>query len=180
MHGRCIPRSSVYGLLAPPLPCGRSTPPLPLRLLKVHAIYGMQHLNSPQAEAPSTEEAGHDEASPAALLALLLDEQRLMREQIAALSARLQAPGQLLTIDQVAARWQVSRRTVNKVFDEGKLAATYIEGTQRFSLAAIEATERAGLRLKRRRKQNRSAKTLEEHQKAAPSLPTELPDSHRL
>ena len=77
---------------------------------------------------------------------------RVLSEQVANLTEQARPEGQLYTIEEVADKWQVSRRTVANLFSEGKLVATYINGSQRFSLEAIEAAERAGIRNKPKRK----------------------------
>jgi excisionase family DNA binding protein len=52
-------------------------------------------------------------------------------------------PDRLLTIREVARRWQVSDRTVRRRIAEGTLRPTRIGGLVRFRLADIEEAEDA-------------------------------------
>lgn len=71
-------------------------------------------------------------------------------------SIRQTRSAQLMKLEEVATRWQVSPRTVSKEFAEGCLVATYIRGAQRFSIEAVEAVERANTRAKPKRTRRRS------------------------
>ena len=47
----------------------------------------------------------------------------------------------LLTVREVARRWQVSRRTIERRVAAGELVATKVGGVTRFRLADVEAAE---------------------------------------
>lgn len=49
----------------------------------------------------------------------------------------------LLTVDDVAARWQQHRRTVQKAVARGDIEVVRLGGSVRFTEAAVEAYERA-------------------------------------
>lgn len=48
-----------------------------------------------------------------------------------------------LTVDDVAARWQLHKRTVQKIVAAGRLETVRLGGSVRFTEAAIEAYESA-------------------------------------
>ncbi|MEM8556790.1 MAG: helix-turn-helix domain-containing protein [Bacteroidota bacterium] len=70
-----------------------------------------------------------------------------LADQLAAVSAKLDAlslhldrpPDQLLTVEQVADRLQVGKRTVERIVSGGKLRPLWIEGQRRFTTAAVDA-----------------------------------------
>jgi hypothetical protein len=83
---------------------------------------------------------------------------REIYEGLALAKADTQRVVKLYDTDDLATRWQVSKRTVENEVAEGNLVPTFIRGARRFTPDAVRAYERAASGLGRRRVRRRSSR----------------------
>ena len=96
-------------------------------------------------DSPSPETSRHDDARQR-LDQILSPLTERMDGLVSRLEAALAPTSEktFLTIDDVARRWQCSRRHVENLLVAGDLEATYFGRARRFALSAVEAVEQRG------------------------------------